>query len=51
MKVEIPPFIKYVLKFCGYDNCHSISVIDEKNDFEYFESEVRNGGIIEFYEG
>lgn len=48
MKIRIPPFIKYVLRFCGYENCHTISTIEE-TDIEYFESEVRNGGIIEFY--
>lgn len=50
MRVEILPFMKYVLKFCGYDDCYSISTIEEK-DFAYFESEVRKGGIIEFYDG
>lgn len=49
MKVQIPPFIKYVLKFCGYENCHTISTIEE-DDFEYFEFKVREGGIIEFYQ-
>lgn len=50
MKVDIPPFLKYVLKFCGYDNHYTIAGIED-NDFEYFESQVRNGGIVEFYRG
>lgn len=50
IKIEIPPFIKFVLKFCGYENFYTISAIEE-NDFEYFENQVRKGGIIEFYQG
>lgn len=50
LKVPIPAYIKNVLKFCGYDNCHSIATIEEQ-DFEYVEAEVRNGGITKFFEG
>lgn len=50
LKVLVPPYIKYVLKYCGYDSCHTISTIEEP-DFEYFEAEVRKGGIINFFEG
>lgn len=50
MKIRIPPFIKHVLRYCGYDNYHSISTIEE-TDFEYFEEQVKKGGIAEFFVG
>lgn len=48
MKLKIPPYIKYILKFCGYDNCHTISTIKE-NDIEYFENRVRK--LPNFFDG
>lgn len=50
MCVTFPPFVKYVLKFCGYENCHTISTIIEA-DFKEIELDVQKGGITEFYKG
>lgn len=44
MKMKIPSHIKHILKYCGFENCHTISTIEE-NDIEYFENEVRKGEI------
>ncbi len=41
MKVNIPPYIKNILKYCGYENCHTIATIEE-NDLEYFTAEIRH---------
>lgn len=48
LKMSIPMYIKSVLKYCGYENCHTIATIEEK-DFEYFTTEVRKGGIVSFF--
>lgn len=45
----MPPYIKNVLRFCGYDNCHSIAEITD-DDFEYFHDQVRKGNIKKFFE-
>lgn len=46
----MPPYIKNVLQYCGYENCHTIATIQE-DDLDYIESEVRKGGITTFFEG
>lgn len=46
----IPAYIKNVLKYCGYEDCHTIATIEE-NDLEYFTTEVRKGGITNFFTG
>lgn len=34
---------------CGFDNCYTISTIEE-NDIEYFEGQVRKGALAKFFE-
>lgn len=50
LKSTIPSYIKYVLKYCGYENCHTIATIED-NDLEYFVGEVRKRGITNFFSG
>lgn len=40
LNISIPPYIKCVLKYCGYENCHTIATIEE-NDLKYITAEVR----------
>lgn len=49
MKVAIPSYMKYILEYCGYDNCHTIATIEE-NDLEYFKNEVKEGKVTNFFE-
>lgn len=42
LKLPIPSYIKSVLKYCGYENCHTISTIEEIN-FEIIERDVMKG--------
>lgn len=48
-KGPIPTYIKNVLKYCGYENCYTISTIEE-SDLEYIQTEVRKGDITKFFE-
>lgn len=48
LQISIPPYIKNVLTYFGYDNFHTISTIEE-NDLEYIATEVRKGGIMNYF--
>lgn len=48
--IPIPTYIKNILKCCGFENCYSISTIEE-NDIAYFEQQVRKGALTKFIEG
>lgn len=50
LNTGVPVYIKNILKYCGYDNCHALATIDDA-DLEYFADEVRNGGVNNFYHG
>lgn len=45
----MPPYFKYVLKCCGYNNGYSISTIDD-DDIKHFIDEVRNGNVSNFFQ-
>lgn len=47
---EVPPYIKYILSYCGYNNGTSIATIDD-DDIQHFVSEVRNGNVTSYYKG
>lgn len=49
LKCAIPSYFKNVLTACGYDNKITIASIDE-NDLQYFEQEVRNGNVSQYFE-
>lgn len=49
MKMPIPSYIKSILKLCGYENCHTISTIEE-NDLELIEKEVLKGKFPEGFD-
>ncbi|KAJ6642635.1 hypothetical protein Bhyg_07588, partial [Pseudolycoriella hygida] len=50
MKITIPKYIKFILMYCGYNNCHTISTIDQA-DLNYIVAEVRQGNVTNFYDG
>lgn len=50
MNVALPPYMKNILKCCGYDNCHTIATIEDA-DVEYITDEVRKGSVNKFYHG
>lgn len=50
MNVVVPTYMKNILKFCGYDNCHSIATIADA-DVDYCTDEVRKGRVNSFYDG
>lgn len=50
LRVVVPPYIKYILTSCGYDNCYTIATINEA-DLEYFARELREGRVMKFYHG
>lgn len=48
LKISIPSYIKNVLTYCGFDNVHTISTIEE-SDLEYIATKVRKGGVIHYF--
>lgn len=48
LQTPVPPYFKYVLKYCGYENGVSIASIDDV-DIKYFVEKVRNGDVINYY--
>lgn len=49
MNVVVPPYLKSILKSCGYDNCYAIATIVNA-DLDYFTDEMKKGNI-EFSRG
>lgn len=47
-QTPVPPYFKFVLKYCGYENGVSIATIDN-DDIKYFVEEVRNGNVINHF--
>lgn len=50
MNVVVPAYIKNILKYCGYNDCHSIATIGDA-DVEHFTDQVRKGKVNNFYHG
>lgn len=50
MKITVPKYMKFILMYCGYNNCHTISAI-KQTDLNYFVTEVRQGNVTNFYSG
>lgn len=48
LNCKVPVYIKNILEVCGYTNGMSIACIEE-DDFEYFEGEVKNGNVSEYF--
>lgn len=48
MKILIPKYIKCILTYCGYNDCHTIATIEE-TDLGYFINEVRQGKVTNFF--
>ncbi|XP_037035586.1 uncharacterized protein LOC119073849 [Bradysia coprophila] len=49
LKTPVPPYFKYILKSCGYDNGLSIATIDD-DDIQHFVNEVKNGNVSKYFE-
>lgn len=50
MNTSVPTYIKNILHVCGYNNGISIASIREE-DFEYLETEVKNGNVTKYFVG
>lgn len=48
IQTPVPPYFKYVLQYCGYENAVSIASIDD-HDVDDFVSEVRSGKVTEYF--
>lgn len=49
IQTPVPPYFKYVLQYCGYENAVSISSIDN-DDVDDFVAEVRSGKVTEYFQ-
>lgn len=49
MKITVPRYIKLILMYCGFDDCHAIAAI-EKAHLNRFINEVRLGNVTNLYE-
>lgn len=47
MKITVPRYIKFILMYCGFNDCHAIAAI-EHTDLQRFVSEVRQGNVTNF---
>lgn len=48
MKITVPRYIKLILMYCGFNDCHAIAAI-EQSDLNRFINEVRQGNVTNFY--
>lgn len=48
MNIVVPAYVKNILKCCGYDTCHAIATIVDR-DVEYLADQVRNGSVHNYY--
>ncbi len=49
LNTTVPPYLKYILKYCGFNNGISIASIDDE-DIEHCVREVKNGNVGKYYE-
>lgn len=48
LQTPVPPYIKYILMFCGYNNGISISTIEDV-DVQHFVDVVKNGSVTDYF--